>query len=95
VRSTDICDPSANNYLKHTDVEQLAKKLAACGTTDKTCKDTVVIEAKKISDKNDAELLACGTDQSCVQKNIGDWVKGSQSFGLNRPGAIQCSQTRL
>ena len=73
---------TANNYLKHTDVEQLAKKLAACGTTDKACKDAVVIEAKKISDKNDAELLACGTDQSCVQKNITEYVKGAQSFGL-------------
>ena len=73
-------DATTNNYLKHADVDYLAKKLAQCKPTDNACKSAVVAEAKERSDANDAAMLACGNNQTCVQGHIGAFVQGAQAF---------------
>ncbi len=54
----------ANNYLKHADVEQLAKKIAACGD-DKSCKDKAIAQAYVTSAINDVALLNCKATNNC------------------------------
>ena len=93
-----------NNFLKHPDILALAAKLSKCEKSDKSCSDAVAVEAKTRSDANNAQLLACGTDQSCVQGQITDFVQGARSFGLlnaadkskdkNAFGAMSDMQTR-
>ncbi|MBV6754493.1 hemagglutinin repeat-containing protein, partial [Pseudomonas chlororaphis] len=69
-----------NNYLKHEDIELLSKQLAVCAADNTACRMRVQLEAKKLSDANDAELLAC-TDQACLDKHIAQIVDGAKSFG--------------
>ena len=73
-----------NNYLKHADVIAISSQLSKCQAHDRACKNIVVQEAKKLSDKNHAELISCGTDQTCLQSRITEYVKGSQSFSFLR-----------
>ncbi|NWD75824.1 hemagglutinin repeat-containing protein [Pseudomonas gingeri] len=69
-----------NNYLKHEDVELLSKQLAVCAADNTACRMRVQLEAKRLSDANDAELLKC-TDQVCLDKHIAQIVDGAKSFG--------------
>lgn len=70
----------ANNYLKHLDVIALSEKLSNCQANDRACKDSVVKEAKVLSQNNIKELLACGVDQQCVQNRISEYMEGARSF---------------
>ena len=70
----------ANNYLKHKDVIELADKLRLCKAGDAVCTDAVVDDAKNRSEKNNMELLGCGSNQICVQEYISEYVKGAKSF---------------
>ncbi|WP_363800833.1 hemagglutinin repeat-containing protein [Lysobacter firmicutimachus] len=68
-----------NNYLRHQDVTLLAKKLAKCEADDSQCRDAVVKEAQRISDSNDAALLACRT-QTCIDQHVGRIFQGAWIF---------------
>jgi filamentous hemagglutinin len=70
----------ANNYLKHLDVITLSEKLSNCQANDQICNDSVVKEAKVLSQNNIKELLACGVDQQCVQNRISEYMDGARSF---------------
>lgn len=70
----------ANNYLKHLDVIALSEKLSDCQANDRACKDSVVKEAKALSENNIKELLGCGMDQQCVQNRISEYMEGARSF---------------
>lgn len=80
VGGTIAANAATNNYLKHADVDKLAAQLAKCTPTDSACRASVMANAKIISDKNDAELLACKNDQTCVQNNIAQIVDGMKAF---------------
>ncbi|MEB0039363.1 hypothetical protein [Pseudomonas sp. MH10] len=69
-----------NNYLKHTDIEVLSKQLAVCAAGNTACRQQVITDAKRMSDANDAELMAC-KDQQCLNIHIAQIFEGAKSFG--------------
>ena len=71
-----------NNFLKHPDIVKLKDMLSKCTASEQACRDDAVAEARRLSDANNAVLLACGTDQKCVQDQITDYVLGARSFNL-------------
>ena len=64
VGATVANNATVNNYLKHADVDKLAKKIDACGS-DPSCKDKAIDEAYKVSAANDIALLNCKSTNSC------------------------------
>ncbi len=59
-----------NNYLKHQQIADLAKKVAACRAAhDSGCVKTVVDEATKLSDANSEAMRACQT-RSCLDSHM-------------------------
>ncbi|MDM0087151.1 MULTISPECIES: hemagglutinin repeat-containing protein [unclassified Variovorax] len=55
---------TVNNYLKHADVDRLAKRIQDCGN-DQGCKDKAMDEAYRVSTLNDIELLNCKSSNNC------------------------------
>ncbi|WP_260602566.1 hemagglutinin repeat-containing protein [Variovorax sp. MHTC-1] len=70
---------TVNNYLKHKDVDKLAKKIKDCGA-DTVCKDKAIDDAYRVSTANDIELLNCRATNNC------DELKAEYRKGY---GAIQ------
>ncbi|PKV19593.1 VENN motif pre-toxin domain-containing protein, partial [Xanthomonas prunicola] len=69
-----------NNYLSKNDVKIISDKLKQCAATDTQCRDAVVMEAKQLSDANDAKLKACDT-VNCVNAIIHQIFGGARDFG--------------
>ena len=55
---------TVNNYLKHADVDKLARKIDGCGS-DQSCKDKAMDEAYRVSAANDIALLSCKSTNNC------------------------------
>jgi filamentous hemagglutinin len=55
---------TVENYLKHQDVDRLAKQLKACGN-NQSCKDEAIDDSYRISTVNDIQLLNCKATNNC------------------------------
>ncbi|MGJ7580840.1 hemagglutinin repeat-containing protein [Variovorax sp. RHLX14] len=64
VGATVANNATVNNFLKHADVDKLAKKIEDCGG-DPSCKDKAMDEAYRVSAANDIALLNCKSTNSC------------------------------
>lgn len=65
VAATVAANATANNYLRHQDVEAFVKQLNQC-TTQAAC-DKVVADFKKISAENTERLKNCRANGNCEQ----------------------------
>jgi Spy/CpxP family protein refolding chaperone len=83
-----------NNYLKHTQVAQLADKLKICGT-DANCKNGAMDEAYRQSAANDSALLNCKATNNCDQLKA-DYRQGMQAIvNLMDSGLPSTDVTRI